>query len=244
MAVSQDILTKAILTPKTDPPQGLSDGQGRSASKRFDVYRNNVAVSLTEALVTAFPTVHSLVGDQFFRAMAGVFLRQHPPTSPLMMFYGEEMPDFLTDFEPAQSLSYLPDAARVDLALRRAYHAADVPAMAPESFNVPPEEIMAARFEVSPAVQVIQSAFPIHGIWRLARGGPKPPADAQDLLISRPAFDPMVDLLPKNAATFLLALIDGASTSDALDTSGLDPAAGFGPTLTLALERGIFTRRY
>lgn len=244
MSVSQDVLTQAILSPEAATPKGLSDGRGQSAGKRFDVYRNNVAVSLTEALVTAFPTIHSLVGDKFFRAMAGVYLRKYPPTSPLMMFYGEDMPGFLANFEPAQSLPYLPDAARVDLALRRAYHAADAQKMPPGALELAPEDIITARFEVAPSVHVIESEFPIHGIWSLARGGPKTPVEPQDVLISRPDFDPMVDLLPKGAATFLLALKDGATTGDALDTSSLDPASGLGPTLTLALERGIFTRRY
>ena len=45
-----------------------------------------------------------LVGDKFFRAMAGFYLRKLPPTSPLMMFYGDMMPKFLRRFEPAKSL--------------------------------------------------------------------------------------------------------------------------------------------
>lgn len=232
------------MTPGAEAPNGLSDGHGKSAGKRFDVYRNNVAVSLTEALVTAFPTVHSIVGDQFFRAMAGVYFRQHPPTSPLMMYYGEDMPEFLAAFQPAQRLPYLPDAARIDLALRRAYHAADAERMPPEAMKIAPDQILAARFEFSAAVHVLQSDFPIHGIWNLARGGPKPLSEAQDVLISRPEFDPVVDLLPTNAATFLCALMNGAPIGDALEASGLDPATGLGPTLTLALERGIFIQRY
>ena len=242
MGVSQSDLTSAILAPDVDVPAGLSDGQGKAAGKRFDVYRNNVAVSLTEALVTAFPTIYSLVGDQFFRAMAGVYLRQHPPSSPLMMFYGDEMPTFLEAFEPAKGLPYLPDAARVDLALRHAYHAADAAPIAAEALQIAPEELMASRVELAPAVQVIASAYPIHGIWSLARGGAKPPAAAQDVLISRPAFDPEIDLLPPNGAAFLAALMNNATIEEALDISSLDPASGFGPLLALALQRGIFTR--
>jgi hypothetical protein len=56
----------------------VTDPAGRPAGARFDVYRNR------EALVTGFPVVHALVGDAFFRAMAGVFLRAHPPTSPIL----------------------------------------------------------------------------------------------------------------------------------------------------------------
>ncbi|MEM8593085.1 MAG: putative DNA-binding domain-containing protein [Pseudomonadota bacterium] len=243
MSVAQDQLTQAILAPDLPVPEGLSDGQGRAATKRFAVYRNNVAVSLTEALIAAFPTIHGLVGDEFFRAMAGVFLRQHPPTSPLMMFYGSQMPGFLFQFEPVAHLPYLPDVARIELSLREAYHAEDAEPLAPESLALEPDALMATRFEFAPAVRIIRSRFPAYSIWKMHRGGPKPAAKPQDVLISRPKFDPEVDLLLPGAADFLEALMAGATIANALEkASDLNPTEGFGPTLSLALQRGIFTR--
>ncbi|MEM9437199.1 MAG: DNA-binding domain-containing protein [Pseudomonadota bacterium] len=234
-------LTEAILGSERPVPAGLSDGQGRAAGKRFDVYRNNVAVSLTEALVTAFPTIHGLVGDAFFRAMAGVFLRQHPPSSPLMMFYGAQMPDFLRRFEPAASLPYLPDAARLDLALRHAYHAQDVTPLPREALDIPPEALMDARLGLAPATQIIRSPYPLYDIWQLQRGGPKPGKGAQDVLVSRPAYDPVVDALPPGAPGLLEALQKGQTVEAAVDASGIDPETALAPTISLALQRGLFT---
>lgn len=79
MTVSQTQFITAVLDPMIDTPQGLVDPNGNPAGKRFDVYRNNVVASLSDALGVAFPVVQKLVGDEFFRAMAGVYLRQHPP---------------------------------------------------------------------------------------------------------------------------------------------------------------------
>ncbi|MEZ5722575.1 MAG: DNA-binding domain-containing protein [Paracoccaceae bacterium] len=70
----------------------MVDAAGRAAGKRFDVYRNNVVVSLSEALATGFPVVRKLVGEAFFSAMAGVFVRAHPPRSPVLTMYGEGFP--------------------------------------------------------------------------------------------------------------------------------------------------------
>ena len=102
--------THGLLRPEAPVPTGLCNPDGSAASKRFDIYRNNVAVGLTEALRTGFPVLRALVGDEFFTAMAGVYLRAHPPSTPLMMYYGEAMPSFLAGFAPVAHLPYLPDA--------------------------------------------------------------------------------------------------------------------------------------
>ena len=83
------LFARALLDPEAEVPWGLTDPEGRPAPKRFSVYRNNVASSLTRALEAAFPTVRKLVGDEFFAAMAGVFLRAHPPQSRMLMLYGD-----------------------------------------------------------------------------------------------------------------------------------------------------------
>jgi hypothetical protein len=106
-------LRTAILDPGAPTPAGLADGAGRPATRRFAVYRNNVVASLSEALEVAFPAIAKLVGNGFFRAMAGIFVRAHPPRSPLMMLYGAEFPDFLATFAPVAHLPYLADVARL-----------------------------------------------------------------------------------------------------------------------------------
>ncbi|MEM6728497.1 MAG: DNA-binding domain-containing protein [Pseudomonadota bacterium] len=240
MSVTQTAFRAALLSPDMAAPSGLSDGQGKPARKRFDVYRNNVAASLTEALVAAFPTIHGLVGDAFFRALSGLFLRQHPPSSPLMMHYGEAMPEFLAGFAPVAHLPYLSDIARLDLARRRAYHAADAEALAPSAFEIAPEALLASRVTLAPAAEIISSRFPIHDIFEMQRGGPKPTSAAQCVVISRPELDPELDVVSADAARFLLELQNGATIGDALAPSP-DPAALLTPVLTLALRRRLFT---
>ena len=69
MSVTQTEFRSAILDPDVARPAGLVDGQGRAAGRRFDVYRNNVAVSLSEALETAFPVIAKLVGATISRPL-------------------------------------------------------------------------------------------------------------------------------------------------------------------------------
>ena len=211
--------TEALLDPARPAPAGLTDPQGRPAGKRFDVYRNNVAASLTEGLETAFPVLRALLGDAFFRGMASVYLRRHPPASPLMMFFGEAMPAFLETFEPVQDLGYLPDIARLELALRRSYHAADAPAIDPALLEaVAPEQLMGARLRLAPALQLLRSDWPIVTLWQMHQpgGGPGPEMRGEDALLTRPGFDPAVSLLPAGGGAFIAALRQGETLAAAL----------------------------
>jgi hypothetical protein len=245
VSVSQDAFARAILSPEAAVPQGLSDPDGRPAGRRFNVYRNNVVVSLTEALATAFPVIEKLVGTTNFKTLAGAYVRAHPPLSPLMMFYGADMPGFLEGFEPAQSLGYLPDVARLELALRRAYHAADAAPIAPEALGaLAPDQLMAAELTLAPALQLVASPWPIHAIWTFNThpGAPKPVMAAEDVLVTRPAYDPDVTRLPAGAAAFLAALADDRPLGDAAEAgAAATPDFDLGQTLALLLSQNAIT---
>ena len=236
MTIAQPDFAAALRDPDLPAPAGLTDPAGRPAGKRFDVYRNNVAHSLTDALETAFPVVLRLVGRDFFRAMAGIYLRRHPPRSPRLMFYGREMPAFLDSFPPVAHLGYLPDIARLELALRGSYHAADAAPVGPEALQaLPPDRLLHTRLCLAPALRLVRSAWPIHGVWRANTdpAAPKPGRTAEDVLITRPEFDPVLTLLPPGGAAFVAALRDGATLAAAHEGAEAE-APGFNPTDTLA----------
>lgn len=235
----------ALLNPDLAQPEGLVSPSGAPAGKRFDVYRNNVAVSLTEALETGFPVIRKLVGDDFFKAMAGVHLRQSPPKSPLLMLYGEDFPGFLASFPPVAHLPYLPDVAQLELALRRAYHAADAtPFDASVLQTLPTERLMAARLTLAPAVQIVGADYPIHGIWRAntQAGAPAPEPRGESVIVTRPDFDPMVDPLDPAALRFCTALLNNETFGMALEQAGADGSElDLGATLGLLLSRGAIS---
>src|SRR5258708_8688890 len=93
--------------------------EGMSAAEGLDVYRNTFASVLTTALRLSFPAVHRLVGAEFFEGAARIFIEAHPPRSACLDDYGERLADFLSDFEPATSLAYLPGVARLAWAANR-----------------------------------------------------------------------------------------------------------------------------
>ncbi len=224
----QNAFAAALLDPGLPPPRGVVSHTSQAPVKRFAVYRNNVMVGLIDALAARFPAAQRIVGEEFFRASAGVFARAHPPRSPLMMTYGDEFPDFLETFEPATEIAYLADVARVEAARTRAYHAADAAPLQPSNLaGLEADSLAALRFELHPSLEIVVSAFPVVTIWAI-NGGEAPLAPiedwrGEDALIIRPSFDVEVRRLPPGAAAFLQSLKAGdplgAAAGIALDRS-------------------------
>ncbi len=238
--MSQTEFRRAVLDPGLPVPTGLIGPQGSPAGRRFNVYRNNVTAGLTEALRASFPVVRALVGEDFFTAMARQHLRAHPPVSPVMMFYGKDMPEFLEGFAPVRHLRYLPDIARLELALHQSYHAADARPLPAEALQIDAEVLMGSRLTLAPAVQLLRSDWPIHAIWSANSRGTAVPvsAQAEDVLITRPDFDPEPVLLPPGAAGFMGAVLAGQTFGAALEAAGTFDLTA---TLGILLKGGAIT---
>ncbi len=124
----------ALLNADHPIPCGITAHNATVPTRRFAVYRNNVVVGLAKVLKSRFPVVWKIVGEEFFTAMALVFVKEQPPRSPLLATYGDEFPAFIAAFGPARELPYLADVARLEAARTRAYHAADATPVGADDF--------------------------------------------------------------------------------------------------------------
>ena len=165
-----------------------------AGAQRFAVYRNNVVAGLVNALRARFPTIEKIVGEEFFAAMARIFVLQHPPRSPLIMQYGDDFGDSVAAFAPAAELPYLADVARLEAARTCAYHAMDAQPILLSSCRLfPAKRLAAAGVTLHPSLQVVRSRHPIVTIWAMNNGeaklGPIDEDLAEDALVVRPRSD-------------------------------------------------------
>ena len=243
--MQQRDFARALLDPALPPPSGLVSFNGSDPHQRFAVYRNNVVVSLVDALAARFPVVLALVGEDFFRAMARVFVGQHLPRSPLMADYGEEFPAFVAGFAPAAELPYLTDVAALEAARTRAYHAADALALGPADFaGIAQEALPDLVVETHPSVQIIVSRFAIVSLWAAHQGtleiGEVDPLTPEDALVVRPRLDVEVSRLMPGAAGFLQHLASGKRLGEAAaEAIGAYPAFDVAGAFQLLLATGF-----
>ena len=134
-ATFQESFATALLDADRPVPGAVTSHTARAPRKRFAVYRNNVIVGLVAALRTQFPATERIVGEDFFAAMARVYVVTEPPRSPILVAYGDGFPGFIASFAPAAELPYLADVARLEVARTRAYHAADAAPLDPSRWE-------------------------------------------------------------------------------------------------------------
>jgi hypothetical protein len=237
----QTVFHAGLLNPAAPVPDGLIDAQARPAGRRYGVYRNNVTVSLREALADGFPSLVSLIGRENFDHVARAYLRQSPPTSPLMMHYGARMPDFVATLEQLKHLPYLADVARIDVAMRQSYHAADSRGIDPAALQALTEEaLLATRFRFAPSMILVRSRYPIGSIWHYTlRSGPKPKGIAEDVLILRAEYDPEPVILGPGAADVVAAWQEGTPFGAAIEAA--DDAFDLAALLNVLLQHNAIT---
>lgn len=120
----QEHFARALVDP-ADVDDCGAGVKGLVTQPGFAIYRNTVFKGCIDALVANYPAVTRLVGDEWMRAAAAVFVRANLPASPMLLDYGARFPAFLAAFEPAAELPYLPDVARLDRFWTEAHGARD-----------------------------------------------------------------------------------------------------------------------
>jgi len=216
---TQESFAGAVRRADQALPEGVTSYSADQPTRRFNVYRNNFYASLIDVLAGRYPVVQRLVGEEFFRAMAKVYVDEQPPRSAMILAYGGGFAEFLDRFPPVSDVPYLPDIARLEWARHTAYHAADATPLGAEDFAaISSEQIAALRLMLHPSLTVVSSTYPIVSIWETNTFDEEVrpvSAEAQDAMIARPLMTVEVRTLPPGAAAFIGALTDGQTLGDA-----------------------------
>lgn len=242
----QQQTANALLDSDIRCPDSVIPNTTKGNSRRFDIYRNNRAVSLIDNLQSTYPVVLQLVGEEFFNAVARLFIDQSPPQSPVMMEYGADFSTFISRFPGAESVPYLADMAKLEWACLQSYHASDTTTLTlAELSHCPQEQLLNSQLITHPAVDAIVSEWPIASIWSAVKGlidgASIQTSKGEIVVIARPHYDVNVHHIEPPLLDFLKLLTDGHVISDAASLL-LDkqPEFDVGSALLSLTQIGVF----
>lgn len=236
---TQQAFAAALLDPCRQTPAGLTAAHTPGVDVRLNVYRNNFVASLVDVLADTYAVVRRLVGDEFFRAMAAVYVRAHPPRSPVMYQYGDGFADWLGAFAPAAALPYLADVARLERARLVTLHAADVQAVPAAKWAAllgAPEQLPGLHVQLPSCVAVVRSRYAVVSLWAAHQADDAAAVDAavssvdldqaESALVVRDRDEALVLPISDAAAAFAEALRAGATLGAAAATTPANDVTG------------------
>lgn len=217
-----------------------------SAQAGLQVYRNTIAKGRADALAASFPTVGSIVGDEWLRTAAGLYGRESPPVTPALQDYGAGFPDWLAAFPHAADLPYLADIARIDWLWSEACFSADAePLEARALERLSPEDLAGAWLVPHPALRFARFETGVPSLWQtcqapfageVALGG-----EPEGVLIVRPGATVSVHAATPAAVAFLGACQAGKPVGEAaLATLDEDLSADLSALFAELITRGAF----
>lgn len=212
------------------------------------VYRNNVAMRLIDALEAAYPAVLRLVGQDFFRFAATEYIRQHPPRSRTLLSYGDAFAEFIAGFEPAESVPYLKDVARLETLYLDAYHAEEADCLTSDLVGDLSQLSQAGGgLHLHPSARLMMSPYPVSRIWEVNRAEPDLRGDieiageTEFLLVIRPEAQVEVRRLPIGAYWMLVMLESGLSLAQAMKAGAdIEPGRDIERDLESLIAGGTF----
>lgn len=244
-----DAFCEALLTPDLPCPDGLFSSNGADPASRFTVYRNNVHSSLIHALSTAYPVTQQLVGDDFFCAMASLYVQAHPPTSPLISEYGSTFAEFIQGFEPAASVPYLADIARLERLRVCAYHAADCLTLDQQAVLQVLQnqaDLGGLRLQLTRSLGTLNSPYAVVAVWAAHQieGGVATlnPWRPQAALVLRVGLAVKVFAIDSGSVAFINSLSRGVPLQHAVEQAlGAAPEFDLHQCLTLLISHNAIT---
>lgn len=208
------------------------------------VYRGNAFGNWAQALSSAYPIVRKIVGEDFFRGLAGAYALAHPSTSGDLNEYGAQFALFVGAFEHTRDLPYLPDVARMEWLAHRAYYAADSPGFDLARIVLSENPVL----RLTPPCALLASEWPLGRIWTVHQDDYQGAIDVElrsgpdRILVHRPGWRVQVRSLAPGDYRFLSMIRERKTLGEALEAALAEDAA-LDVSLVLArwVDAGVIT---
>jgi Putative DNA-binding domain len=249
-AQRQSALLAAVLAKRSVGQVAGFDAGTIPFARGLGAYRVHARASAGRALASTFPTVHALLGEDNFQALAHSYLLADPQRQADLGEWGSKLPAFIATQAGLQAWPYLADCARLDHAVHRCERAADANFDAASLARLADTDPSLLHLDVMPGTALITSTWPLHWIHQAHA---QPESDARDalfaqvreaiaapkicaVLVAREGWRAAVSAVLANEVVWTQQLLAGASLGTALNEA--DAAFDFNAWLTRAVTAG------
>lgn len=165
----QTSFLKVIYDPAVDSEAFLyiQETTGRSAAQQLEIYRSSIYGGLKKALTETYPVTKSLVGEEFFNAMLGRYIKFYPCQVQDLNDYGKELADFILTLKQTRSVPYLSDVTRLEWFYNIAINSEIQKNNLDELSNLSVEEQLHVRLDLPNGSALLQSYYPVDKIWSM-----------------------------------------------------------------------------
>ncbi len=128
-------------------------------------HRRHARAVAARALIGAYPTVTAMLGEDAMATLAARLWQLSPPARGDLGEWGDALAALLATSDELTAWPWLPDAARLDWARHRCARSPTRPldlASLRQLSDANPEQV---QLVLQPHVAVLQSPWPVHGLW-------------------------------------------------------------------------------
>ena len=153
----------------------LQNVSGLTPVQQLAIYRNNVTGAQLKALQQIYPVCQKILGESCFKTLGRNYAKHHSSLLSDLNLYGEGFPDLLRETCQVRAefldYTYLPDLARLEWYWHGLYYAdKDSPFDFSAMEAVDESQQGLIEFQLSHALALHSSAFPVLDIWRANQG--------------------------------------------------------------------------
>ena len=232
----------ALLEGEPDRAAPFIAPQGIAVAHRLGVYTSNARSHFIESVISSYPAIRRLVGDDYFRQCARGFHTRHPSRSGDLQPAGTRFPQYLSELHGNDPYRYLGDVARLEWLIQETLLAADhAPLDLAKLARVAQVDYDELRFYMHPSARLFASEFPCWAIWDANAGSDAQPepidlrAGPDRLLLVRNTGQLRFHRLSLGEQAFLHSVQAGGSFATAVERG----AAHCGFDAATALQRFV-----
>ncbi|MBH2015834.1 MAG: putative DNA-binding domain-containing protein [Burkholderiales bacterium] len=145
-------------------------------------HRRHADAQAQRVLLSHFPTVAAMLGDEALGGLARALWRSHPPHTGDLADWGEALPDALAAHPDLRAWPWLADCARLDWARHRCERSADAALDADSLQRLADTDPGELRLVLHPGVTLLHSTWPLQALWQAHE---QPAGDARNEAAAR-----------------------------------------------------------